>query len=81
MNWVAFLLAAINGYKTYSAVILAVASGLGMILTKNYSGGVSDILQALTLVFGGASVAGLRSAVGKVSGPGQGGASQPAQVN
>jgi len=37
-----------------------------MILTKNYSGGVTEIFQALTLVFGGASVVGLRHAVSKV---------------
>ena len=48
-------------------MILAVVSGLGMILTKNYSGGVAEIFQALTLVFGGASVASLRHAVSKVS--------------
>jgi hypothetical protein len=67
MKAVAVLLTLINGYKTYSTVILTVVSGLGMILTKNYSGGVSEIFQALTLVFGGASVAGLRSAVSKLS--------------
>ena len=39
MNFATFLLVLINGYKTYSSAILAVASGLGMILTKNYEGG------------------------------------------
>lgn len=81
MNWVPLLLAAINGYKTYSAVILTVVTGVGMILTKNYSGGVSEILQALTLVFGGASVVGLRSAVAKLSDPDQGGASRAAEAD
>jgi hypothetical protein len=66
MNPVSFLLELINGYKTYASVILAVVSGLGMILSKNYSQGVSEIFQALTLAFGGASVVGLRHAVAKV---------------
>jgi hypothetical protein len=50
-------------YQAHSPAILAIVSGLGMILTKNYSGGLSEILQALTIVFGGASVVGLRNAV------------------
>ena len=81
MNWISVLLGLINGYKTYSSVILAVVSGLGMILTKNYGGGVSEILQALTLVFGGASVVGLRSAVAQVSTSGQSGSGQAAKAN
>ena len=40
--------------------------GVGAILSKNYSQGVTDILQALTLIFGGAAVVGLRHAVAKV---------------
>jgi len=66
MNVVNVLLSLINGYKTYSAVILAVVAGLGMILTKNYDGGITQILQALLLVFGGASVVGLRHAVAQI---------------
>jgi hypothetical protein len=66
MKLVPLLLSLVNGYKTYSSVILAVVSGLGMILSKNYGGGVAEIFQALTLVFGGASVVGLRHAVSKV---------------
>ena len=42
----------INGYKTYSAAILTIVTGVGAILSKNYSQGVTDILQALTLIFG-----------------------------
>ena len=53
MNVVNGLLSLINGYKTYSTVILAVVSGLGMILAKNYDGGITQICQALLLVFGG----------------------------
>jgi hypothetical protein len=66
MNFAAFLLVLINGYKTYASVILAVVSGLGMILTKNYAGGISEIFQAMTLIFGGTSVVGLRHAVSKL---------------
>ena len=63
MNVSTVLLQLINDYKTHSATILAIATGVGAILSKNYSQGAADILQALTLVFGGASVVGLRHAV------------------
>lgn len=66
MNIATFLLVLINGYKTYASAILAITSGLGMILTKNYAGGVSEVFQALTLIFGGTSVVGLRHAVSKL---------------
>jgi hypothetical protein len=66
MTLVPRLLSLSNGYKTYAAVSLAIVSGLGAILTKNQSGGVTDFLQALTLVFVGVSVVGLRHAVSKV---------------
>jgi hypothetical protein len=66
MNVTNTLLSLINGYKTYSTVILAVVSGMGMILSKNYDGGIATICQALLLVFGGASIVGLRHAVAKV---------------
>jgi multidrug transporter EmrE-like cation transporter len=66
MNATTVLLDLVNGYKTYSAAILAIATGVGAILSKNYSQGTADILQALTFVFGGASVVGLRHAVAKV---------------
>jgi len=66
MKLVPFLLSLINGYKTYASVILTIVSGLGMILSKNYDGGITEIFQALTVVFGGASLVGLRHAVSKV---------------
>ena len=66
MNFSTILLDLINGYKTYSAAILTIVTGLGAILSKNYSQGVADIMQALTLIFGGAAVVGLRHAVAKV---------------
>jgi hypothetical protein len=62
-----YLLAVINGYKTYASVILAIISGLGLILTSDYGGSISELLQALTLVFGGTSIAALRHAVAKLS--------------
>jgi hypothetical protein len=37
-----------------------------MILTKNYAGGFSEVFQALTLIFGGTTVVGLRHAVAKL---------------
>jgi hypothetical protein len=63
---VAILLKLIDGYKTYASVILAIVSGIGMILSKNYNDGLNQIFQALMVVSGGASVAGMRHAVAKV---------------
>ncbi|QEH38663.1 hypothetical protein OJF2_72690 [Aquisphaera giovannonii] len=60
------LLELINGYKTYASVILAVVSGLGMILSKDYGGGIAQIFQALLVVFGGTTVVSMRHAVAKV---------------
>jgi hypothetical protein len=68
MKLTAFLLVFVNGYKTHVSATLAVVSGLGMILTKDYEGIVSQILQALTLIFGGTSIVGLRHAVAKLEG-------------
>jgi hypothetical protein len=67
MSVVSFLINLINGYKTYASVILTIVSGLGMILTKDYSGGIQEIFQALTLAFGGSSIASLRHAVSKLT--------------
>ena len=64
---VSTLLGMINGYKTYASVILAIATGIGLILSKEYGPGITDILQALLVVFSGASVASLRHAVAKVA--------------
>ncbi len=66
MKVIPFLLKFIDGYKTYASVILTVVTGVGLILAKNYPGGISDILQALTVIAGGATVASLRHAVSKV---------------
>ena len=43
-----------------------IVTGVGAILTKNYSEGVAAVLQALTLIFGSAAVVSLRHAVAKV---------------
>jgi hypothetical protein len=66
MNVTAILLEVINGYKTYSAAILTIVAGVSAILSKNYSQGATDVLQAVALVSGGVSVVGLRHAVAKV---------------
>jgi hypothetical protein len=66
MKTVALLLKLIDGYKTYASVILTIVSGLGMILSKNYGEGLTQIFQALVVIFGGASVASVRHAVSKV---------------
>lgn len=66
MQFLAFLLFLTNGYKTYASVTLAVISGLGMILTRNYGGSASEIFQALLIIFSGTAVASLRHAVGEV---------------
>jgi hypothetical protein len=68
MNVISILLMLVNGYNTYASTILAVVSGLGMILSKNYQGGFSELFQALTLIFGATSVVGLRHAVAKLEG-------------
>lgn len=60
MSLLSIVLQLINGYKTYASVILTIVSGLGMILSKQYSDGISQIFQGLVILFGGASVASLR---------------------
>lgn len=60
------LLNLINGYKTYASAIMAVVSGLGLILAQNYAGGLSQIFQSLLLIFGGASVVSMRHAIAKL---------------
>jgi hypothetical protein len=66
MNMLDIVLKFINGYKTYASAILAVVSGLGMILTQNYAGGLAQIFQTLLLLFGGASIVGMRHAIAKL---------------
>ena len=66
MSATTILLDLINGYKTYSASILLVVTGVGAILSKNYSPGVSDVLNGLAVIFAGVAAAGLRHSVDKV---------------
>ncbi len=51
--------------KPYAPVIAAVASGIAMIASKNYSEGLSTIFQALSVVFGGAAAASIQNQVVK----------------
>jgi hypothetical protein len=67
MSFITSLIALFNVNKTTSSVILAVASGLGMILTKALGWGISEIFQILAVVFSGASVIGLRIAVAELT--------------
>ncbi len=67
MNVITAILKLISNYKTYASVIMAVVSGLGLILAKNYSAGIEQILQALLVVFSGATAVSMRLDVGKVA--------------
>lgn len=49
--------------KKYAPVIAAVATGIASIASKNYSEGLQQIFQALTVLFGGASMASLHASV------------------
>ena len=57
----------ISDYKTYASTILAIVSGLGLIFAKNYSAGIEQILQALLVLFSGATVMSMRHDVEKVA--------------
>jgi hypothetical protein len=65
MSTFALIVQLAKAAKQYAPVIAAVASGVGMIASKNYSEGINTIFQALTLVFSGASVVSLQHAVSK----------------
>jgi len=67
MNVITVILKLISNYKTYASAILAVVSGLGLILAKNYSAGVEQILQALLVIFSGATAVSMRLDAGKVA--------------
>lgn len=67
MNFLAFLAALLNGYKTYSAVILMIASGLAELLARHYDSGLQTLFEAAKLISAGGAVASLRQAVGKPS--------------
>jgi hypothetical protein len=71
MNVVTALSKLVRDYKTYASVILAVVSGLGLILAKNYTAGFEQILQALVVVFSGATAVSIRLDLDKVAGQAQ----------
>lgn len=48
----------LRNYKSYAALIAAVASGVGMIASKNYDQGLETIFQALLVVLGSAGTVG-----------------------
>jgi len=67
MNVITVISKLVSDYKTYASVIMAVVSGLGLILAKNYSAGVEQILQALLVVFSGATALSMRLDLDKVA--------------
>ena len=68
MNSIALLLALINGYKTVLLGDPGRRLGVGDDPDQGtMAGGISEIFQALALVFSGASVVGLRLAVAELS--------------
>jgi hypothetical protein len=69
MSTLATLVKLVAFVKRYGPTIAAVASGIGMIVSKDYDQGLSTIFQALTVLFGGASVASLQHAAAR-SAPG-----------
>lgn len=73
MSVIALIVQLVKDYKTYSPVLLAIGSGLGMILTKGLGGGIPELFQILSVVFGGASLVGLRTALARLESLFQGG--------
>lgn len=70
MRTILSLIKLVRAAKPYAPMIAAVASGLAMIASKDYSEGLSTIFQALSLVFGGATAASLQKAATR-SAPGR----------
>ncbi len=56
------ILKILRNYKTYASVAAAVASGIGMILSKHYDQGLETIFEAMLVLFSGASAVGLHAA-------------------
>lgn len=67
MNFAAILLMLLGEAKALSPVVLAVLSGLGMILTKGLGWGISEIFQALTFIFSGAGAVLIKQSVSDLS--------------
>ncbi|MHB1556500.1 MAG: hypothetical protein ACYC61_03350 [Isosphaeraceae bacterium] len=66
MTVIALLVQLVKDYKTYSPVLLAIGSGLGMIMTKGLGSGIPELFQVLSVVFSGASLVGLRTALARI---------------
>ena len=62
MSKTLLILNVLRNSKTYASVAAAVASGIGMILAKDYHQGLETIFQALLVLFSGASAVGLHAA-------------------
>lgn len=65
MNPITGFLSLINGYKTYTSVVVSVCFAFAMIQTEKLGHGLSDLCQACALLFAGATAVGLRHAVAK----------------
>jgi hypothetical protein len=44
----------------FGPIVMTIAAGIASILAKNYGQGVTEILQVLTILFGGTAMAALR---------------------
>jgi len=67
MNLAAIAMLIFGEVRALSPVILAVVSGLGMILTKGLGWGISEGFQALSIVFSGVSAFVIKKSVAEVS--------------
>ncbi len=63
MTVIALIVELFKAYKMVSPVLLAIGSGLGMIVTKGLGWGIPELFQALMFIFGGALLADLRGAL------------------
>lgn len=66
MTVIALLVQLVKDYKAISPVLLAIGSGLGMVVTKGLGYGIPELLQILSIVFGGASLVNLRTALARI---------------
>ncbi len=67
MNLTAIVLLILGEVRALSPIVLAVLSGLGMILTKSLGWGVSEIFQALSIVFSGVSAFIIKKSMAELS--------------
>lgn len=67
MNLTAIMLLILGQVRAFSPVVLAVLSGLGMILTKGLGWGISEIFQALSIVFSGISAFVIKKSMAELS--------------